>query len=122
MFFNFRQNNSGGSFDFDKERGISVNVIIEAPNPDVANIRAEFKGLYFDGCSKGIDCSCCGDRWYSVYSDDGTEQPTVYEIPVVDIKNGHDHDNNEIHKWMKKDSPDVFVHYEDGRIEGFLIE
>lgn len=121
MFYNFRQNNSGGVFEFDEKSGISASVIIEAPNPDVANVKAEFKGLYFDGCDKGIDCSCCGDRWYPLYEkEEGDEVPSVYGIPVENLKKGFDFKNGEISKWMKDGVPDVFVHYEDGRIEGFF--
>ena len=31
---------------------------------------AEDIGLYFDGVEQGMDCSCCGDRWYRAWEDD----------------------------------------------------
>lgn len=65
-FYQFRQNNSGGSFDYDDRSGLSVNVYIEAGTADEANSRAEDLGIYFDGVDNGSDCSCCGDRWYRV--------------------------------------------------------
>lgn len=37
MFYTFNQNNSGGSFDFDKARGITHYVIIEANSVEHAN-------------------------------------------------------------------------------------
>ena len=48
-FYEFRQNNSGGRFVVDPERGISVFVTIEAPNTTTARSLAENVGLYFDG-------------------------------------------------------------------------
>ncbi len=62
-FFEFDQNNSGGSFDIDDERGIGARVYIEAIDANHANARAEQIGLYFDGVDDGRDCGCCGDRW-----------------------------------------------------------
>jgi hypothetical protein len=79
MFFHFSQNNSGGSFVYDYERGLTHQVVIEADNAKQANLQAELIGIYFDGCAKDRDCNCCGDRWYAQYSDaDGTPEPTVY--------------------------------------------
>lgn len=62
MFYEFQQNNSGGSFTISEKDGIGQIVIIEAKDYREANERAEEIGLYFDGCYKGLDCSCCGDR------------------------------------------------------------
>lgn len=79
-FFEFHQNNSGGSFDIDDERGIGVNVWIEALNAADANDRAERLGIYFNGCSDGRDCDCCGDRWSAQWSDDrGSDKPDLDE-------------------------------------------
>ena len=78
-FFDFRQNNSGGSFT-----GPAVYVVVEAENATDANKRAENVGLYFYGCSTGLDCPCCGDRWYSQwYKEVGDDVPSVYGKPVV---------------------------------------
>jgi hypothetical protein len=52
-------------------------VIIEAESADEANHIAESVGIYFDGVEKGIDCPCCGDRWYSAYNE-GVEKPEIY--------------------------------------------
>jgi hypothetical protein len=65
-WFHFRQNNSGGSFDVNDEKGIGPHVYIEAIDADHANVRAEALGIYFDGVDQGNDCECCGDRWNSV--------------------------------------------------------
>jgi hypothetical protein len=63
-YFRFRQNNSGGSFI--KNAKVDVLVIIQAKDAAQANDRAEEVGIYFNGCEKGYDCECCGDRWYPV--------------------------------------------------------
>ena len=76
MFYNFRQNNSGGSFS-----GPALNVIVEAWNAEDANSRAESVGLYFNGCGMGFDCSCCGDRWSMAWESEGEDQPSIYGKP-----------------------------------------
>ena len=63
MWYKFHQNNSGGYWKTDADKGVGVDVWIEAPNPVMANAQAEYIGIYFEGCSKGRDCYCCGDRW-----------------------------------------------------------
>lgn len=107
MFFKFRQNNSGGSFDVDADRGIAHTVIIEARDHLEANVFAQDVGLYWDGCDSGRDCSCCGDRWYPTSAGDGTDAPEVYGQPVR--MGPHD----------PKSWQNGFVHYLDGRIEPF---
>ena len=82
-FYQFRQNNSGGSFDHSEADGIGWLVVIEANSADHANQRAERIGLYFDGCSDGIDCSCCGDRWYPANEQDACEVPSAYGEPLT---------------------------------------
>ena len=76
MFYVFRQNNSGGSWDIDELNCIGKIVIVEADNEDLAVEEALKIGLYFDGVKKGIDCECCGDRW------DGRpdEYDTLYDV------------------------------------------
>jgi len=61
-FYEFSQNNSGGSFDVDKD--VCHRLFIEATNAEQANGIAQNLGVYFDGCDSGMDCDCCGDRWY----------------------------------------------------------
>lgn len=63
MFYEYRQNNSGGFFHLP-----AIQVFIEADSMDEANRIAERNGLYFDGVDDGRDCPCCGDRWYPVSS------------------------------------------------------
>lgn len=61
MFYIFRQNNSFGTFTVNND--VTYNVVIEAENEEQALDKAVDLGMYFDGCEKGIDCPCCGDRW-----------------------------------------------------------
>jgi len=75
-YFHFSQNNSGGSFDVDDK--VAHHVIIQARSPEEANRLAINVGIYFEGCSTGQDCSCCGDRWYPAYGD-GDETPLIYD-------------------------------------------
>lgn len=105
MFFEFTQNNSGGRFEFNSIAGISHRVLIEAENKDQAIEKALNIGLYFDGCEKGIDCPCCGDRW-----DDWTDQITDIDEYVESVKN---------FTWL---SPDIYTHHNDGSIEGRLFK
>lgn len=99
MFFLYDQNNSGGSFDIDDEKGIGPSVWIEANDKRQANARAtEELGIYFCGVEAGIDCECCGDRWSSPWSEDGE---TEVEISKYDF---YWHDT-------------VYVHRLDGTIE-----
>lgn len=83
-FYNFRQNNSGGHFNSDEN--VCENVFIEAHNAEEANLLADSFGIYFDGCEQGLDCSCCGDRWYPVSEGEGEEKPMIYsqskKLPV----------------------------------------
>ena len=69
MWYEFSQNNSGGVFDIDDEKGIGPTVWIETDNAEHANKRALDIGLYFDGVAEGKDCGCCGDRWQEAYED-----------------------------------------------------
>jgi hypothetical protein len=108
-FYTFNQNNSGGSFDYTPRSGISHYVIVEADSTSDAVDRAENIGLYFNGVSNNMDCGCCGDRWYEPW--DENDEPMVYDQSVSDGHAGRGI------KWIK--GFEGFVHYKDGRVEGF---
>lgn len=61
MFYEFNQNNSGGSFVVTDT--LCDTIIIEADNESEAVDKAEELGCYWDGVADGFDCPCCGDRW-----------------------------------------------------------
>ena len=63
-FYELSQNNTGGLFDVDDK--VCHRLFIEADSEDSAKDIAESLGCYWDGVDSGIDCECCGDRWYGV--------------------------------------------------------
>lgn len=103
-FYTYDQNNSGGSFTVDEKAGICIIVVIEAADADHANARAEDIGLYFDGCDKGMDCDCCGDRWYKVDNRDAKIVPSLYDTPIDEYTKEF---------FYKR----AFIHYLNGTIE-----
>ncbi len=66
VYWEFTQNNSGGSF-VENEK-LAHRVIIEAYSSEEACSKATEIGIYFNGCDEGMDCPCCGNRWYPPYS------------------------------------------------------
>jgi hypothetical protein len=62
-FYEFSQNNSGGSFVTDSN--LCHILIIEASSSEEASNIAEDLGCYWNGVEEGSDCPCCGDRWYN---------------------------------------------------------
>ena len=108
MFYHYSQTNSGGSSDFDKEKGITHHVVIEAESASLADRRAEAIGLYFDG--EG-DCPCCGIRWNEAY--EGTDVPSVYNIPLGVVLKGHLGCG-----WMEE-GYETAVHFADGTIKWY---
>ena len=88
-FYEFNQNNSGGSFIEDDQ--LCHRIIIEAQSESEATRIAESLGCYWDGVSKGIDCDCCGDRWYG-----GSE----VDIEKINKKWG----GLEYNKWLSVDA------------------
>lgn len=61
-FYEFSQTNSGGYFKHDDH--LTHWMIIEADNQEEAEKKAFDMGVYYDGVREGVDCACCGDRWY----------------------------------------------------------
>ena len=78
--FVYTQNNSGGDYDYPEWTGPAdlggvfaasdwqdkqVDVWVMAESAHEADVLAKkYAGVYFDGVTKGLDCDCCGDRWY----------------------------------------------------------
>ena len=84
LFWTFRQNNSGGTFTVDDS--VDKYVIVEALDAEEANEKAKKVGIYFNGCDKGVDCRCCGDRWYRASLWEAYEEPALYGVPVNKFK------------------------------------
>lgn len=101
-FFRFSQNNSGGVWC-----GPAMEVYVEAPSAKVANALALDYDIYFDGCDSGMDCSCCGDRWYPAW-EEGVESPKLPEPDAM------------YDRWAEGAKiPRTVVFYLDGRVEKF---
>lgn len=110
-WFEFDQNNSGGSFDVDDK--LCHRLFIEADDYDTAERIATHLGVYFNGVSQGIDCGCCGDRW-SNYMPDELEFPMDYEPSTIF------HNVEEYAQYMANNygwtKPDARLFYKDGRV------
>ena len=105
--FRFTQNNTGGVFDFTDK--LTHWVYIEADSPQEANSALKNLGGYFDGVSSDRDCSCCGDRWYSVDDHNKDEYPDKIQLEsetqaLVDTY-GH---------WAPKGQAEAYIYYKDG--------
>lgn len=107
MFFTFHQNNSGGRFQVDDK--VTEFVIIEANDANHANLIAESIGIYFDGCENGMDCSCCGDRWYPVSGYNGKYSPMIYDKHPSEYKS----------MWIRKGYAYCYVYYLDAERAAF---
>ena len=108
MFFEFDQNNSYGKFDVDDK--VCHRLFIEAESEADAICIAEQLGCYWDGVNSGIDCPCCGDRWYATPE-------------IVDYKNwgGKTFDNIEEFAQYLADEygwtiPDARIYYASGKV------
>jgi hypothetical protein len=86
MFYEFDQNNTGGTWVADEDLGYKV--FIEADGESAAIDKAESIGIYFDGCRTGNDCPCCGDRWHEPWGV-GEDSPTYYgkPLPLTEAEN-----------------------------------
>lgn len=75
MFYTFDQNNSGGVYV--ETDDIGKIVIIEAPDHDAANAKADALGLF------DLDyCECCGERFHRAWKTDGDDVPSRYDTPI----------------------------------------
>lgn len=77
FWYEYRQNNSGGSFSG------AHNVFVQARDASEANYLAERSGLvYFDDT---YDCDCCGARWSEQWRDaEGSVEIEHYGQVVAD--------------------------------------
>jgi hypothetical protein len=121
-WYEYRQNNSGGSFDYSDE--VSNFVLIEASSVAEANYKAESIGVYFNGVGdRGVDCICCGDRWSEQYE-------AMTEFTTYRFRNGayggttHADVRGYAQALADNDSwangkPAVIVYFADGSVERF---
>ena len=106
----FNQNNSGGSFD--THDLLCHRVGIEAASRQEANDTAEDIGIYFYGIEDGLDCPCCGDRWYPVSEYDTIDKEGAVEH-LQKLADGHG--------WPDKDGVDARIIYLDGTVKEIKV-
>jgi hypothetical protein len=118
MFYEYNQNNSGGSFIMDED--VAHFVIIEARSDEAADAIAESIGIYFNGADDdGPDCPCCGSRWHSAYGD-GDEVPSIYGRPATQYGDQRTGKDTTRCMWTPIGEPYAYVYYADGRKESLI--
>lgn len=111
-WYEFSQNNSGGSFITNKK--VCHRVYIEAADADEANSKAETLGIYFNGIESGEDCPCCGDRWYPAEGE-GDKFPYSYTKELVfNTPEEYMQYLANTYGWNMK--PEARLYYNDGRV------
>jgi len=114
FFYEFSQNNTGGSFDVDDK--VCHRLFVEAKSAKEARKKAKDLGVYFNGVSKGLDCGCCGDRWYKVDDSDKIDLTSIsksYKKEFLHIKDYAQYLANK-YGWT---TPDSRIFYIDGTVE-----
>lgn len=100
-FFEYSQNNSGGHMS--QSGGLASNVYIEATDARESRYKAKSLGIYFNGCDKGRDCGCCGDRWHKARDSDAMTMDGLLEHLKIVSK-------------YRTSYPDYKIHMKDGRV------
>ncbi|HWL72116.1 MAG TPA: hypothetical protein VNS22_27555 [Geminicoccus sp.] len=103
QWYSFNQNGSGGVF-----KGPALTVLIEATSREQANALAQMHNVYFDGCDKGLDCSCCGDRWGPTWDEDG--YPSAEEARQHTYRLTGEFSRT-YHRWARTDGVPMLVAY-----------
>jgi hypothetical protein len=79
-WYRYRQNNSGGFHRGPKYVYVQAPSYVEANNRvELGVIQGDGWEMYFDGCEAGMDCDCCGDRWFRMAEWDENSDYSVYE-------------------------------------------
>lgn len=108
MWFEYSQNNSGGSHQYDDTAGISEWVFIEADSAKAADETARSIGIYFDGVDQDMDCGCCGDRWHP---NEGTWDAIPFDQLEERVRS--------IMKYgWRTDGNSIYLHFKDGAFIG----
>ena len=82
MIYSFRQNNSGGYYT----QPAKFIIVKDAKDSEQATEIAMGAGMYLHGTSTGLDCSCCGDRWYGVDNEWDTMENALLAITGPDTR------------------------------------
>jgi hypothetical protein len=81
MIYSFRQNNSGGYYT----KPAKFIVVSGANDSEHASEIAMQIGMYTHGVAAGMDCSCCGDRWYNMADEYDSLADALLDLTRDDI-------------------------------------
>jgi len=81
LFWVYEQTPNRAQYIVDKEKGLSFLVFIEASTAASADAKAVMLGIYFDGIENGIDCACCGPRWFP--AEQSVSTPEIFGFNVA---------------------------------------
>ena len=81
MIYSFRQNNSGGFYT----QPAKFIIVKDAKDSEHATEIALGAGMYLQGVAAGMDCGCCGDRWYGVDDEWDTMENALLAINDKDV-------------------------------------
>lgn len=118
-WYEFSQNNSGGSFAVDDK--LCHRVFIEAETIKDAIDKAKDIGIYFNGVELELDCPCCGDRWYQPRShiDIETLNESYTKTDLNTIEDYAKYLANNFGGWT---SPEARLFYSNGRVLEVMSE
>lgn len=109
MWFNFNQNNSGGSFITNDK--LCNRLYIEANSKEEAIKIAESLGCYWRGVKLGYDCSCCGDRWYIPF--DSLDKEDHFDENLLTIE---EYVRDIVKRWGGWTIPEARIFYLNGTV------
>jgi hypothetical protein len=117
LYYLYRQYPSGG--DYETTSTVAPIVVIQSHDPIKANFFAQTKGIYFDGIAKGLDCTCCDDRWTALSEDSkGHPKPNLGKMELITYL------KDWIDTGMMTGSPSrilAYIYYADGMKEPITI-
>lgn len=111
-FYQWNQNNSGGIFVVNDQ--LCHRIIVEADTMKEAEHKAFDMGVYYNGCYDGIDCDCCGDRWYCADTVDIPNESYSYDS----VEDYAQHLADE-YGWT---TPDIRIFYKNGEVEDIFTQ
>jgi len=118
MFYEFSQNNSGGSFVVNKK--LTHRLFVEADSVEEACVFAKSLGCYWNGVDEGLDCDCCGDRWHKPWDDDGVTYP--YEWSKGIVFNSVEEHAQYVANNYGMTVPDARIFYKDGSVKEIVAD
>ena len=120
LYYLFRQYPNRGNYEVNDS--VAHMVVIQAHDPIKANFIALTKGIYFDGIAKGVDCSCCDDRWtpLKVESNGWAREPHIGVIPLLSHLKS-EIENSNYYYCATPNHVLAYVYYADGTKEKITV-